>query len=320
MSVLYHVLFVLLVVCQQCIAEESSQYVMTLKKKMLKSTEQLEQFEKTLKDEYNYELVKSTKVGDLRVLFWNGDEQYLDTIRNLPLVQRIVSNDVMVADADVLDDITIDKHISTALTIRPGQNCEEFPSPLTWGLDRIDQRHKLKYNNTMNMESTYVYGENTGKDVTTYVLYSGIDHEHPTFQGRASHGFTAPGFNTDDDKYGYGTSSASIVGGLEYGVAKDVELVAVKITWMGEAYTEDFVAGLEWILEDHLERREQLGEMPKSIIFSPFAYFNEVISQCYLELVNAGVVVISPAHRSNDDACYDMPFAYQPIIVVGEQL
>ena len=58
--------------------------------------------------------------------------------------------------------------------------------------------------------------------------FVGIDISHPTFGDRASWGFTADGL-TDGDVHGHGTHCSGTVGGADYGVVKNTNLVAVKV-------------------------------------------------------------------------------------------
>jgi len=110
----------------------------------------------------------------------------------------------------------------------------------TWGLDRIDDRAGL--------DKSYTY-EATGAGVTAYIIDTGIRVTHDEFGNRASHGrdVFSDGRNGDDCN-GHGTHVAGTVGGSTYGVAKAVNLVAVRVldcngsgTWAG------VIAGIDWV-------------------------------------------------------------------------
>jgi len=114
------------------------------------------------------------------------------------------------------------------------------PSPPSWGLDRIDQRN-------LPLDSSYTY-PNAGPSVHAYVIDTGIRTTHNDFGGRATSGFDAVDGGTADDCNGHGTHVAGTVGGTSYGVAKSVQLVAVRVlNCSGSGTTAQVVAGIDWV-------------------------------------------------------------------------
>ncbi|MBR9979036.1 MAG: S8 family serine peptidase, partial [Bacteroidetes bacterium] len=91
---------------------------------------------------------------------------------------------------------------------------------ISWGLDRIDQRD-------LPLNNIYWYDAN-GSDVTAYIIDTGIRYTHDDFNSRASYGFDAFGGNGSDGN-GHGTHVAGTVGGTFWGVAKNVNLVSVRV-------------------------------------------------------------------------------------------
>ena len=116
-------------------------------------------------------------------------------------------------------------------------------SGATWGLDRIDQ--------LSGTNGSFTYS-NTGAGVTAYVIDTGINRTHSEFGGRAAAaGYDAFG-GTGADCNGHGTHVAGTIGGATYGVAKAVNLVAVRVldcagsgTWSG------VIAGMDWVVGSH---------------------------------------------------------------------
>lgn len=117
-------------------------------------------------------------------------------------------------------------------------------SPVTWGLDRIDQRN-------LPLSNSYSYTA-TGAGVTAYIIDTGIRFSHNEFGGRAVSGFDAIDGGTADDGHGHGTHVSGTVGGTTYGVAKGVALVGVRVlNNSGQGTTAQVVAGINWVTGDH---------------------------------------------------------------------
>ncbi|MCW6007077.1 S8 family serine peptidase [Micromonospora sp. CPCC 205371] len=114
-------------------------------------------------------------------------------------------------------------------------------NPPSWGLDRIDQRN-------LPLNSSYTY-PTTASSVRAYIIDTGIRISHNDFGGRAVHGYDAVDGDTNaDDCQGHGTHVAGTVGGTSYGVAKGVQLVAVRVlNCSGEGTTAGVVAGVDWV-------------------------------------------------------------------------
>eukprot|EP01025_Chloroclados_australasicus_P029928 TRINITY_DN2991_c1_g1_i2.p1 TRINITY_DN2991_c1_g1~~TRINITY_DN2991_c1_g1_i2.p1 ORF type:complete len:590 (-),score=54.45 TRINITY_DN2991_c1_g1_i2:509-2245(-) len=130
---------------------------------------------------------------------------------------------------------------------------KDWPLPLgLWNLDRIDQR-LLPLNRQYLFGGPYYVG--TGKNVTIYVVDSGIRANHTEFQDwdslqqRVGSGLDT--VDNDDDASdcdGHGTHVASIAVGRGVGVAKQAEVVAVRVLdCQGAGKTGNLVAGLDWV-------------------------------------------------------------------------
>ena len=95
------------------------------------------------------------------------------------------------------------------------------PNPPSWGLDRVDQRD-------LPLNNNYSYST-TASNVTAYVIDTGIRTTHQDFGGRAMWGTNTTGDGNNTDCNGHGTHVAGTIGGTAHGLAKAVNLVAVKV-------------------------------------------------------------------------------------------
>ena len=114
-------------------------------------------------------------------------------------------------------------------------------SDATWGLDRIDQ-------GALPLSGTYTY-TNTGSGVTAYIIDTGIEISHSDFGGRASVGYDAIGDGRNGiDCNGHGTHVSGTTGGTTWGVAKAVQLKAVRVLdCSGSGSWSGVIAGLDWV-------------------------------------------------------------------------
>ncbi|MEU0082689.1 S8 family peptidase [Streptomyces sp. NPDC006274] len=111
----------------------------------------------------------------------------------------------------------------------------------TWGLDRIDQRD-------LPLSKTYTY-DTSASNVNAYIIDTGIRTSHSDFGGRASVGTdTVGGGQNGQDCQGHGTHVAGTVGGKNHGVAKSVNLIAVRVLDCdGSGTTAGVIAGVDWV-------------------------------------------------------------------------
>ena len=117
---------------------------------------------------------------------------------------------------------------------------ETQANPPSYGLDRIDQRNRP-------LDNSYTYAR-TAADVRAYIIDTGIRTTHTDFGGRAVSGFDAVDGGAADDCNGHGTHVAGTVGGAAHGVAKSVQLVAVRVlNCQGSGTTAQVIAGIDWV-------------------------------------------------------------------------
>lgn len=172
-----------------------------------------------------------------------------------------------------------------------------------WGLDRIDQK-------ALPLNSTYSYLQ-TGSGTTAYIVDTGILSSHQEFSGRVLSGYTAiSDGNGTTDCNGHGTHVAGTVGGTTYGVAKNVNLVPIRILGCdGSGASSNVIAGLDWILKN--------GKKPAVVNMSLGGEANASLDSAVENLFNNGYVMVVAAGNSNTDACSSSPARVSKAITVA---
>lgn len=177
-------------------------------------------------------------------------------------------------------------------------------NPATWGLDRIDQ-HGLP------LDQQYAYTP-SASGVDAYIFDTGILFSHQEFEGRAVSGYNSfnPGSPAVDDN-GHGTHVAAILGGASYGVAKDVNLIAVKVmSANGSGTIANLLAGMDWAVGHHTNR-PAVGNMSLGTGAS------NVIDDAVQRLIDDGIIMCVSAGNSAMDANNFSPARLDDAITVG---
>lgn len=175
-----------------------------------------------------------------------------------------------------------------------------------WGLARLSSS---KPNGTV-----YSYEETAGEGTCAYIIDTGIDVEHPDFEGRAK--FLANyADKSDTDGNGHGTHVAGTIGSKTYGVAKKTTLFGVKVLDAnGSGKNSGVIAGMEFVAKDAAGQK-----CPKGIVvnMSLGGGYSKVVNAAAAKISQAGLFLAVAAGNSGEDASGYSPASEESACTVG---
>ncbi|HEY0603068.1 MAG TPA: S8 family peptidase, partial [Herpetosiphonaceae bacterium] len=185
-----------------------------------------------------------------------------------------------------------DVSIQTAQPVSGGQ----------WGLDRIDEP-------TLPLDGFYNYNA-TASNVTVYLIDTGINISHWEFAGRAAVAYDALGGNGIDCN-GNATYQQGVIGSVNYGVAKAVQMRGVRVlNCSGSGTTSSVLSGMNWVAANAVS--------PAVVnINLGMAGPNATVNAATTNMVNAGKTVVVSAGSNNANACNYSPASAAGVLTVA---
>lgn len=175
-------------------------------------------------------------------------------------------------------------------------------------LDRIDQRD-------LPLDRTYRH-QGSGRGVVVYVFDGGVLGSHPELTGRVRKGYDA--FESDPAVCNsHGTAVAGAIAGRTLGVAREAEIVDVKMVECGKlrGTIKAIVDGTNWVIEDY-KRHRRPAIANWSFIADTVSHVPQLDS-AVARLRAAGIPVIVSAGNLEINACRVSPGNAHGAIVVG---
>lgn len=189
------------------------------------------------------------------------------------------------------------------LSITPLNTAQGDQSSPTWGIDRIDQRD-------LSLSNSYHY-DYDGSGVTAYIVDTGVLTTHNEFGNRASSGYDFVDNDNDaTDCNGHGTHVAGTIGGATYGVAKNVNVVGVRVlSCSGSGTTSGVVSGIDWVKNN--------ASGPSVANMSLGGGASTTLDNAVNDAVAAGISFVVAAGNDDSDACSYSPARAADAITVG---
>jgi hypothetical protein len=178
----------------------------------------------------------------------------------------------------------------------------------SWGLSRVSERR-------LNIDNIYSEPVKRGIDVDVYVIDTGIYVDHDDFDNnRAKFGFKAETAWSNTDGNGHGTHVASTIGGLTYGLAKKVDLWAVKVlSDSGSGSNAGVIAGVDWVTgrAKNNPTKRIVGNM------SLGGGLSTALNNACNAAVDAGIFMAVAAGNDNANACSYSPASAAKVTTAG---
>jgi serine protease len=195
-------------------------------------------------------------------------------------------------------------------------DCQSESNP-AWGLARTNVRD-------YNVSKTYTYDYSTGSTgagVDAYVIDTGIYCENNDFVnkkvGSCTFGYSSVtnffGVVDETDGNGHGTHVSGTIAGQTYGVAKEADLIAVKVmSDRGSGSSSNILSGIDWVISNVKKTKK-----PSVANLSIGGGFSQTENDAIQSATDAGITMVVAAGNDDSDACEYSPASAASAITVG---
>jgi len=185
----------------------------------------------------------------------------------------------------------------------------------TWGLQRLSQKAPLTNQNANGQDFTYTYNDSAGAGVDIYIVDTGVQVDHPEFEGRVRFAQTFGNGAVGQDINGHGTHVAGIAASRSFGVSKKSNIIAVKVMGDdGRGDISNIIAGINFSVAQAFKTSVK---RPSVINISIISDGTPALDSAVTSAVNLGIHVVVGAGNDNKDDSNSSPARTPAAITVG---
>nr|ACB30129.1 subtilisin-like protease [Epichloe festucae var. lolii]ACB30132.1 subtilisin-like protease [Epichloe festucae] len=176
-----------------------------------------------------------------------------------------------------------------------------------WGLARLSSQ---KAGST-----TYIYDDSAGEGTCAFIIDTGVEADHPEFEGRAKLLKNFAGDGEDSDGNGHGTHVSGTIGSKTYGVAKKTQIYGVKVLdAQGSGSNSAVIAGM-----DYVAKEAQNQSCPKGSVanMSLGGSKSSAVNEAAAGITGAGIFLAVAAGNDGQDASDYSPASAESACTVG---
>jgi len=176
----------------------------------------------------------------------------------------------------------------------------------SWGIVRIGY-----WQNALDSTKDYPFPSSAGSGVDVYVLDTGLQTNHKSFQGRAKLIRNFVREEGAEDLNGHGTHVGGTIGSALYGVAKRTNIYGLKVlNAEGSGLYSRIIAAIDYVVAHAKPGRTVVN-------LSLAGEYSEALNDAMSNARKAGVVVVVAAGNEHQDACKLSPASSKYVVTVG---